>query len=76
MSKYIHVDGDDGSMIVKDRQMNLGTSKEEGWFQNGWIYKVPDNFFLVIPIDKLGDHTYIYELIESSLVSELVYQGG
>ncbi len=73
--KFIHVDGDDGSMTIKDHQMNLVTGKEEGWFQNGWIYKVPDNFVVIIPLDKLGDHTYVYEYVSEHLVSELVFQG-
>lgn len=67
MSKFIHVDSDDGSMQVVEKQA--------AWYQSGWCYKVPDDFKLVIPLDKMGEHLYIYELLEDHDDAELVFQG-
>lgn len=75
MTKYIHVDGDDGGMSVSPDQKNLATGTKEGWFSNGWIYKVPDDFKLVIPLEKLSDHIYLYELVSEHVDAVLVFQG-
>ena len=53
MSKFIHVDGDDGRIRVASRQQDWGI---------GWVYEVPDDFEIVIPLEKLEDHLYVYEL--------------
>ena len=76
MSKYIHVNGDDGSMVVKDHQMDVITGEDEGWFQEGWIYKVPDDFEIIIPLDKLEDSPDVYVLVGNHPDSELVFTGS
>jgi len=75
MSKYIHVDGDNGGMFVAPHQKNLVTEQSGGWFANGWIYKVPDNFELVVPLGDMGKHIYLYELLSDHPDTELVFQG-
>ncbi|KKN04027.1 hypothetical protein LCGC14_1101590 [marine sediment metagenome] len=75
MSKYIHVDGDDGGMFVSPDQKNLTIGKEEGWFNNGWIYKVPDDFKVVVTLKTIPNHIYLYELLSDHKDAELVFQG-
>ncbi len=74
MSKYIHVDGDDGGMFVSPDQKNLVTGQSEGWFANGWIYKVPDDFKIELSLEDLGKHIHIYEVLEGHPDTELVFQ--
>ncbi len=64
MSKFIHVDGDDGSMTIRDYLMT----------NNGWIYKVPDDFSITLSLEDLANCTYIHGLLNDHKDTELVFQ--
>ena len=65
MSKYIHVDGNDGSMVVGPTQQVKGPGL-------GWVYKVPDDYSIVLGLEELGNYTYIHELFHDDADAELV----
>jgi len=64
MSKYIHVDGDDGRIKVANEELVWGI---------GWIYKVPDDFQFVLTPENLEDHMYVYEILSDHPDAELVH---
>ncbi len=61
---YIHVHEDDGTMVVND-DPTYGA-------MDGWVYKTDSRLNLIIPLDKLGDVTYVYEVLSDSPDTELV----
>ena len=67
MNKYLHVDGDDGSIRVENHQLS--------WFENGWIYEVADDFEIVLSLTDMANHLYIYELLDSQDDASLVFRG-
>ncbi len=66
MNKYLHVDGDDGSIRVENHVLS--------WFENGWVYEVPDSFEIVLNLQNMADHIYIYELLNDHDGAKLVRQ--
>ena len=71
MSRYIHVNMDDGSMIVRN-YLAVGGPND----QTGYVYRVPDDFELIIPLEDMGNYIYIYELLDNTVGSELVFQSN
>ncbi len=63
MSKFIHVDGDDGMITVKD-------GATTGF--NGWIYEVPNNYELVVTLESMEQVEYVYELFDTDERAVLV----
>ncbi len=63
MSKYIHVDGDDGRITIEPGCIT-------GFY--GWVYKVPNNYTLNLTLDKVENRINIYELFDDDKQTELV----
>lgn len=56
MSKFIHVDGDDGRISVKDGCVT-------GFY--GWVYEVPNNYTLALTLNSIENGINIYELLDN-----------
>jgi len=61
--KYIHVDGDDGMIYVKD---------EPNHYYNGWVYEVLDNYTFTITLKNMEEQINIYELFDSDPNARLI----
>ncbi len=63
MSKFIHVDGDDGRITVKDGCIT-------GFY--GWVYEVPNNYRLDFSLERIENQINIYNLLDDDERAVLV----
>jgi hypothetical protein len=63
--KYIAVNGDDGSIRVID------TLEAPELYREDFVYEVPHDFVLSIPLDKMSD-PYLYEYLDNHPQVKLV----
>ncbi len=65
MSKFIHVDGDDGRISVRK-------GKIRGFY--GWIYEVPNTYELTVSPEMMEARINIYELLDEDERAVLVHK--